>query len=168
MNAQVLFLGLALALGLSAAPQNRALRPDRLARGAATPIDEFETLSPEEQRKLLQRLPAGQRQRLEERIRRFNELPPGQQQALRNLYNRLHRLPPERQDTVRAAINRFMRQPLDRRQAMRQQLRALAPLSRADREALFRSPEFRARFNFREQGIVHDMADLFGRQQAEE
>ena len=108
----------------------------------------------------LNRLPPEQRRRLQERIEKFNQLPAGQQQTLRNMYDRLNQLPAERQQAVRKSLNQFSQQPPDRRQAMRQELKSMAPLGAEDREARIASPEFREKFNGKEQGIVRDMSDL--------
>jgi hypothetical protein len=129
-------------------------------REPQTPIDEFETMSPEERQKALNRLPPEQREKLQERLQRFNELPAEQQQALKNLYNRLHQLPPERQAAVRTAVGRFSEQSPQRQQAMREELQNMANLSDQERQGRMGSSEFRKKFNRKEQGIVRDMAPL--------
>jgi Protein of unknown function (DUF3106) len=125
-----------------------------------TPIDEFETMSPEEQQKALNRLPPEQRQKLEERLKRFNALPPQEQQALRTLYNRLHQLPPQQQDAVRKAINKLSEQPPARQQALRQELRSMTALTPDERRARLTGADFRSQFNKREQEILRDMSPL--------
>ena len=135
-------------------------RPGRAEKGAKTPIDEFERMSPEQQQRALNRLPPGQRQKLQERLGRFNRLPPEQQQPLRNLYNRLHQLPPDRQNTVRNSMNRFSEQPPERQQAIREELRGMAALPQRERDARLASREFRSRFSGKEQGIVREMSPL--------
>jgi len=125
-----------------------------------TPIEEFETMPPAEQQKALNRLPPEQRQKLRERLQKFNQLPPEQQQALKNLYNRLHQLPPERQNAVRKSINKLSQQPSERQQAIRQDLRTMASMSSEERQAHMSSPEFRGKFNKKEQEIVHDMSEV--------
>ena len=125
-----------------------------------TPIDEFETMSPEQRQRVLNRLPREQREKLRERLQKFNELPAEQQQALKNLYNRLHQLPPERQEAVRGAVGRFSEQSPQRQRAMREELQNMANLSEQERQARIGSSEFRKKFNRKEQGIVRDMAPL--------
>ena len=127
---------------------------------AVTPIDEFERMSPDQQQRALERLPPGQRQKLQQRLQRFNQLPAEQQRTLRNLYNRLHQLPPEQQQSVRRAINRFSEQSPARQQVMRDELRSLAALPERNREAWVKSPEFRRRFSRREQGIIYEMTPM--------
>lgn len=125
-----------------------------------TPIDEFETMSPEEQQKALDRLPPDQREKVRRQLEQFKALPAEQQRTLRNLYTRLHQLAPERQDSVRRAVARFAQQPSERRQAIRDEFRNLANLGDSERQARMASPEFRAMFNRKEQGIIRDMAPL--------
>lgn len=125
-----------------------------------TPIEEFETMSPEDQQKALNRLPPSQRAQLQERLKRFNALPPDQQQALKTLYNRLHQLPPDRQDAVRKAINKLSEQSAERQQAIRQELRDMAALPTSERRAHIASSDFRSRFNKKEQEILRDMSPL--------
>lgn len=136
-------------------------RVERGAKAASktpkTPIDEFDRMSSEQQQRALQRLPPGQRQKLQERLQRFNQLPREQQQTLRNLYTRLHQLPANRQDSVRKAINRFSEQTPDRQRAVRDELRLLATTPKQDRESRMASREFRQSFSRKEQGIVRDL-----------
>ena len=123
----------------------------------ATPIDEFERMSPDQQQRALERLPPGQRQKLQQRLQRFNQLPAEQQRTLRNLYHRLHELPPERQAAVRKAINRFSEQAPARQQVMRDELRSIVAMPEQDRQARMASQEFRNTFSRREQTILRDM-----------
>lgn len=138
----------------AAHPGSRPLKP------AETPIDEFERMPPKQQQRSLDRLPPGQRQKLQQRIDKFNQLPAEQRQTLRNLYGRLHALPPERQNAVRNAINRFSEQPPERQQALRAELRRLAALPEQDRQSRMASREFKSQFSGKEQGILRDMSPL--------
>ncbi len=135
-------------------------RPEKPAKPAKTPIDEFQTMSPQERQKALNRMPPPQRQKLEERLQKFNELPAEQQRTLKNMYNRLHELPPGRQDAVRKSMNQFFEESPERRQAMREELKGISALPEQDRAARMASPEFRSKFSGKEQGIVRDMSEL--------
>jgi len=128
--------------------------------GGNTPIDQFDRLSPDEQKQVLARLPAEQRKRLEERLRQFNQLPFEQRQMLRNLYSRLHQLAPGRQETVHKAINRFSKQPAESQQAIRDEVRLLSALPELDRASRVASKDFRQGLTRKEQGIVRDMLPL--------
>jgi thioesterase domain-containing protein len=155
---QAPFLVIAIAFAYHPAALARRPPAQRSARsGAATPIDEFERMSPEQQQRALERLPPAQRQKLQQRLQRFNQLPAEQQRTLRNLYNRLHQLPPEQQESVRKAINRFSEQAPGRQQLMRDELRSMAALPEQDRQARMASQEFRKTLSRREQSILKDM-----------
>src|ERR1700682_1137691 len=69
-----------------------ASRQEKPAKAAQTPIDEFQTMSPQERQKAMDRMPPAQRQKLEQRLQKFNELPADQQRTLKTMYNRLHEL----------------------------------------------------------------------------
>jgi len=161
----VLLLSLVLAPGALAQSRRggvnrRPARPEKPSKAVKTPIDEFERMSPEERQKALQRLPPPQRKQLEERLKKFNQLPAEQQQTLKNMYSRLNQLPPERQEVVRKSINKFSQEPADRQQSMREELRSMSAMPDEERQARLASPEFRSKFNGKEQEIVRDMADL--------
>jgi ribonuclease E len=166
-------VGAALLLGLSLAPsafsqprrgggmiRPKPPRPEKPAKAEKTPIDEFQTMSPQERQKALDRMPPAQRKKLEERLQKFNELPAEQQRTLKNMYNRLNELPPGRQDAVRKSMNQFSEQPVERRQAMRQELKSIGELPEQDRETRLKSPEFRSKFSHKEQDILRNMAEL--------
>lgn len=162
----------ALAASLAFAPQGRAqgrrmganrprqARPEKPPKPVKTPIDEFQRMSPEEQRRALDRLPPQQREKLQERLQQFNQLPAEQQRTLKNMYARLNQLPPGRQEVVRKSINKFLQEPADRQQAMREEMRGMAAMPATDREAHLQSPDFRQKFNKKEQEIIRDMSDL--------
>jgi hypothetical protein len=175
MPCRASILGLAvLASGMSLAPagwaqkraggarQPHASSADNQESAAAskTPIDEFETMSPEHQQQALQRLPSAEREKLQRRIEKFNQLPPEQQRTLKNLYNRLHQLSSDRQNAVRKAINKFTLQRPDRQKAIREELRGLAAAPEQERLGRMASPEFRGKFNSQERDIVRDMSPL--------
>ena len=159
-------LGCGLLLCVPAAAQ-RGARGDRArmpraeraeANPKKTPIDEFETLSPAEQQRALNRLPEAQRQQPRARLDRFNALPADQQQAPKSMYNRLHQLPPQPQEAVRKAINKFSPLPGDRQQAVREELRSSEAMSSQQRPQELDSPGVRSRFSKKEQEILRDMS----------
>ena len=144
----------------SPATRNPGPRQDKSSKAEKTPIDEFQTMSPQDRQKAMDRMPPAQRQKLEERLQKFNQLPPEQQRTLKGMYNRLHELPPGRQDAVRKSVNRFSEQPAERRDAIRQELKGIGELPQQDRAARMASPEFRSKFNHKEQDIIRDMSEL--------
>lgn len=165
ISSQVLALSLAICLALPLEAwqggSKGSKRPtEKSPKDSGTPIDDFMHMTPEEQREALERLPPGQRARLQQRLNRFNQLPAKQQERLRTMYDRLNQLPPARQNLVRRSLNELSQQPADRRQAIRQELRKLAPMGPKDRAMRLSSPEFKQKFSEKEQQIVNDMSDL--------
>lgn len=139
-------------------------QPTHVPTNPRTPIEKFETMSPTEQQKALNQLPAGERKQLQERLDQFHQLPAEQQRALISFYNRLHELPDQKQDAVRKAWNKFVDQPKERQQVIRDELRDMAGLSADDRKAEMTSPAFKSRFSKKEQDIVRDMEPLLPQQ----
>jgi hypothetical protein len=135
-------------------------RPEKPVKPHKTPIDEFERMSPEERQKALDRLPPPQRQKLQDRLQQFGQLPADQQRTLKGMYSRLNELPANRQEVVRQSMNKFLQEKPDRQQAMRDELKGLGGLSVQDRQARVESPDFRGKFNKKEQEIVRDMSEL--------
>lgn len=158
-------LGLAQTRHGGASPAPRASVPAQPAPPRSTPIpqtpiDEFETMSPQQRQRALSGLPPAERERLRQRLQKFNDLPPEQQQALKSLYSRLHQLPPERQEAVRKAVNRFSQQSPERQQVVREELQNLAMLAEPERQERLHSSAFRKKFSRKEQGILRDMVPL--------
>jgi len=161
-------LAVSLSFGPTAYAQNRRMggnrpkqqRPEKPAKPAKTPIDEFQRMSPDEQQKALERLPPAQRQKLQERLQQFNKLPAEQQRTLKTMYSRLNDLPKERQEGVRQSMNKFVQEPPERQQAMRDELKGMAAMSATDRSAHMSSPDFKSKFNKKEQDMVRDMSEL--------
>jgi uncharacterized protein DUF3106 len=138
--------------------------PARSQTPARSPLEEFERMSPEQQRQALEKLPPERRQKAEERLRKLRNLPPTQRSNLLEQYGRFQELSPERQDAVRAAWKQFAGQPLRRRHAIRKELRSLADLPLAERQSRLGSPEFRSSFKPSEQQIIKDMTDVLPRE----
>jgi len=139
-------------------------RPRAERSGARnTPIEDFERMSPDEQKKALAKLPPERRQKIEEQLQTLKNLTPEQRSNLMQQYNRLNELPPGRQEAVRNALKKFGNQAPERQQAMRDELRALAPMTPEERQTRMGSPEFRNNYNHNEQQIIKDMSDLLPR-----
>jgi len=122
------------------------------AKGVAAPaVQRLASLTPEERKKALQKLPVERRKILEERLRQYDKLTaaqkdkihglsPQQQAHLRRLYARFNNFPPERQGVLRAETQRMQGMP------------------DAERRARMNSDEFRNRYNQREQALLSELA----------
>jgi Protein of unknown function (DUF3106) len=125
-----------------------------------TPIDEFERMTPEQQKQALEKLPPDRRKKVEAQLAHLRSLPPEQQAMLRQTYSRLSELPPDRQQAVRKAFQKFGNQPAARQQSIRDELKQLGELSTAQRNERFNSQDFRKSYSHSEQQMVRDMANL--------
>ncbi|HLJ50264.1 MAG TPA: DUF3106 domain-containing protein [Bryobacteraceae bacterium] len=141
--------------------QQRAPKAEKPGKAAGrSPIQEFEGMSPEERQRALDRLPPGQRERVQQRLRQFDQLPPEQKRQVQNQLERLRQLPPKKQEQVREAMRKFGDQPPDRKKAMRQELRGMESLSPSERQARLNSPDFKSKFNKDEQDMVKHMSEI--------
>lgn len=135
-------------------------RPERVPKAPKTPVDEFEKMSPEQQRKALAKLPPERRQKIEERLQNLRSLTPEQRTALKQEYGRFAELPPARQEAVRNAFKKFGNQPPDRQQSIRDELNHLSGMPPEERSSFMDSKDFRRQYNHNEQQIIKDMSDL--------
>jgi len=134
-------------------------RAQKSGKAAKTPLEQFERMSPEEQKKALAKLPPERRQRMEERLQGLRNLPPDQRSNLMAQYGRFSELSPERQQAVRNAWKQFGSQTPERQQAMREELRHLGDIPAAERLARLNSPDARGKFSPQEQRMIRDMSD---------
>ncbi|MGE5570272.1 MAG: DUF3106 domain-containing protein [Rhodospirillales bacterium] len=167
MRGFLLLFAIALGWNLMAGPA-AAQRSDRPAvpppkamrRGPATMLDRLERMSPEERRRVLDKLPPQRRRQLEQRLKRYDAMPPEQRERLRRQLSLFRSLPPERQEQTRQLFRRFTELPEDRRQEIRRAVRALGRLDEERRRSRLESPAFRERFNPEEQKIVRELLQV--------
>lgn len=120
-------------------------------------IERFAHMTPQEQQRVLENLPPDRRKKVQEQLQKYNQLSPEQKQQVREQYQMFQQLPPERQDAMRKAYRKFLDLPADRQQDVREEFQQLRGLSPEDRAARMNSPEFRTRFNKREQKVLEEM-----------
>jgi len=165
MNPRRLFPIVAAALLLGMAPDASAqLRKGPiLSKGKgrqakrAQMIDRFSEMSPEERERVLGKLPPERRKRIEDNLREYQSLSPDQKERLQQF----HELPPEKQQAARRVFRDLNGLSTDRRQDVRRELVKLRRMTPEDREARFKSEEFRGRFNSDERDILQKMSGLF-------
>jgi Protein of unknown function (DUF3106) len=136
--------------------------PSQAANGqppAATPIDRWNQMTPQEREKELAKLPPAQARLIRERIRRFNQLPPEEKEALRKRYQRFAELPPAKREIVRWSLRQFRQLPLARRRMVRDAVNSLRALPPDQRAARLDSKEFRSQFSPLEQQIIRNISD---------
>jgi Protein of unknown function (DUF3106) len=113
------------------------------------PKKEFNSLSPQERRKVLdnnrrlQSLPPAQRQELQERAQVWNRLTPQQRQHIRN-----------------DVLPKWQQMPPDRRQAIQQRLRVLQNMPEAARNQRLNDPNFTKGMSDEDRATLHDLSHL--------
>jgi hypothetical protein len=156
MDFRRLILALLAALLLSPAlPAQRRQGPGRM-----TPLDRLERMTPEERRRVLDKLPPGRRMRIEEQLRRYENLPPEERARLRRRLGRFRSLPPEKQAAARRLFQDFRELPQDRRRAVRWAALELRRMDEPARRARLDSPGFRREFSAAEQGVIERLLHL--------
>ncbi len=137
-------------------------RPPKTERIPAqkTAIDEFERMSPAQRDKTLAKLPADRAEKIRKQLETFDKLTPEQRSAVRQQLDMFRQLPPEKQQALRKAFDNFAKEPPDRQQLMRDELNQLRATPKEQRQAHVDNPEFRQRFNKREQKILDQMSSV--------
>jgi predicted Fe-S protein YdhL (DUF1289 family) len=138
-------------------PGQSGQAPNRLRPGTA--LDRWNSMSPEQRERALQKLPPERQQQIRRRLERFNSLPKEEQDRLRSRYERFSSLPPDRQQTVRRQIRNWSQLPDERRPVVSREFDQLRRLTPEERQARIQSDEFRARFSPHEQRILSDLSD---------
>lgn len=132
--------------------RQRGPNPDILQR--------LERMSPEERRRVLDRLPPGRRARIEQRLRDYEKLSPQERRRLRRQYGRFREMRPEEQDRARKLFRMFQQLRQDRRHAVRQEYMRLSRMNDEDRLARISTPEYRAGFTDDERRMIDEMLAL--------
>lgn len=120
-------------------------------------IDKFSEMSPEERRRVLDKLPPERRKRVEENLKDYQNLSPDQKERLQ----RFQDLPPEKQRAARKVFRDMNGLPQDRKVEVRRELVRLRRMTPEDRETRYKSEEFRGRFSADERKILEEMTGLF-------
>lgn len=135
----------------------RAGRP--LGPGPAV-MDRIERMTPEERRRVLDRLPPERRKLVEERLKQFSQLPPEERARLRRRLDRFAQLPPQQQEAARMLFGRFNRLPEARRNLLAGEFQRLRQMEEAGRRARINSDEFRSKYTQAEQQLLQDLSKL--------
>jgi Spy/CpxP family protein refolding chaperone len=125
--------------------------------GRAQMLERLDHMPPEQRDRVLERLPAERRQRVERQLEQYHNMTPEQRARLQQRYERFSELPPERQEAMRKGFHRFQTLPADRQDAVREEIQHLRAMSESERQARMSSDEFRSRYDKREQQIIGDM-----------
>ncbi len=135
-------------------------RAGRPARPGPAIMDRLERMSPEERRRVLDRLPPERRKLVEERLRQYSQLPPEERARLRQRLNRFAQLPTEQQEAARMLYGRFNRLPEDRRKLLAGEFQELRRMDESNRRTRINSEEFRSKYTQAEQQLLQDLSKL--------
>jgi hypothetical protein len=125
-----------------------------------TILDRLEAMTPEERRRLLEKLPPERRRRLEQRLAAYESLPPAERDRLRRQYDTFRALTPEQKQAARRLFRRFLELPPGRRQVLRQESLRLGRMSWPKRQARMASPDFESRYTPEERQILRALAAI--------
>jgi hypothetical protein len=123
-------------------------------------LDRLDRMTPEQRRRLLDRLPPERRERIERRLRQYQSLTPEQRENLRRRFERFRELPPEKQDSARKLFRIFNNLPSDRRDVVRREYRNLQRMGDTARKLRLTSDDFRTAYNASEQQLLQDLIQV--------
>ena len=146
---------LVLAEGLSAQRPAKRVGPPP-ANGL---IERLNSMTPEQRKRALDRLPPERRERVQRRLDNYNALSPEAKERLRDQYREFQKLPVEQQDAIRRSFRRLTELPQDRRPMVRREVVRLRQLTPEERASNMDNDHFRSRFSESERQIIRDLAN---------
>jgi hypothetical protein len=123
-------------------------------------LERWNSMPPDERKRLLDQLPPDRRERLENRMHHFNELSEEEREQLTERFQAFRRMPVERQERARNLFRRFNQLPDERRPLVRSEFDTLRSLSEADRRSRMSTDEFRRKFTTSEQEFLQDLSSV--------
>jgi hypothetical protein len=153
-------LGAALACSALAQSSKKGAPPAKPPAPAKSALERMSTMTPEQRRRVLDKLPPERQKVVMDRLENYQKLPPAERQRLNDQYQLFRQLPPERQDEMRRLFRKFNNLPEDRKAAMQQEFQNIRGLPEAERRARLRSEEFRMKYTVPERRLLSEMADV--------
>lgn len=133
------------------------------AAAARNRFETFTRLSPEEQEKMLDALPAPRRAEMRRRLEVWKRMTPAERDTAIKSVEEFRSMPVERQRRVRELFAEFSKFPPRRRALMRREVALLRNLDPEERRARINADEFRGRFSPEEHRLLSDLADALPR-----
>jgi len=140
----------------------RARAKDNRAPGFIPPhlvMERLSRMSPDERKRMLDRLPEDKRRITEERLRELESMPPVARERLRKEFNDFQGLTPEKQQELRNLFQRFSKVSEERRHELRRELNRLRSMPPARRAARIGDEHFRSEFNDEEREILQGLVE---------
>jgi hypothetical protein len=124
-------------------------------------IERYNSMTPGQRERLLERLPPGRRREFEDRVERYNRLSPEEKERLQDRYDRFRQLPPNRRDEARRVFGRFRQLPEERQGLIQAEIQSLTKMTPEARQDYVDSAEFREKFSPEERRIIRDLGRAF-------
>ena len=159
------FLGLLLcvsSLTVSPAPAQVRLRGGKgIAAKKGIPgsrLDALERMTPEQQERFLNSLPAPRRAQAREMLGKWRDMSPEEKKRARLSLGEFRGLSPERQRRIRMLYGEFNGLPADRQPVLRDELKELRAIELPARRARFISREFREKYSLDERRLLRELS----------
>lgn len=147
-------------------PGAKQRRPGLAYRAGEGVVERLMRMTPAEQRDFMdnnprfQRLPAKQKENIEQRLEQFNALPEGERELLLQRFQLFRQLPAGKQQQARRVYRVWRELPPERRKTLIREFESLQGMTSPQRTARFGSSEFADTYEIREQRILRALTDL--------
>lgn len=129
--------------------------------GGPHAIEKFNSKTPEERERLLNRLPDERRKAVEQRVEKYNKLSERQKEKLNQQFQDFDSLSPEKKRAARLVYRDFNQLEPERKRAIRSELVRLRDLTPEERRTRLDGDELKDKLNADERRILEDMASVF-------
>ena len=141
-------------------PQEQQKTPAATKAGARNPLDRLNKMTPEQRKKVIQKLPPERQAVLQKRLDDYGGLQPEERRRLNDQYRVFRQLPPERQEEMRKLFRRFNSQPEERKLVLQREFVRLRAMNETDRGQRLKNPGFRKNFSPAERRLLEEMASI--------
>jgi hypothetical protein len=149
------------AAAIPAEPPQEQKRPPATAKAATrNPLDRLNKMTPEQRKKVIQKLPPERQVLLEKRLDQYGSLQPEERRRLNDQYRVFRQLPPERQEEMRKLFRRFNNQPEERKLLLQREFVRLRAMNETDRGVRLKNPGFRKNYSPAERRLLEEMANI--------
>ncbi len=131
-------------------------------RNRPSPLERYERMTPQQRRRMLDRMPADRRAEFERRMERLRATDPRTRDRMRRDYERMQRMSPEEREQARKAVRAIADLPLERRREVGGAVQTLRRMSPERRAEAMNSSRFTLRFNEDEQQMVREALSALG------
>ncbi len=123
-------------------------------------LDMLERMTPEQQERFLNSLPAQRRAQAREMLSNWRDMSPEEKARARQSLGEFSGLAPERQRRIRILYGEFNGLPAERQPVLRDELKELRAMERPARVTRFTSKEFRRKYSLDERRVLQELSNL--------